>query len=142
MALRLRSDDDVDVYINGILAVPAGSAVNYQREPWSNALSSQYFQMYPVVQCSPHVRLRLGTNVIAVHCRNRRVAKSYFDVGLYVRNDEIDIESALKGLTTRAPNNDKLHMALAIRFLEQRCWKDAASHFHEAAKVRHDTELP
>lgn len=71
LMLNLHHDDNVEVYINGILA--------YQAEGWNNAPA--------LVQISDEARaaLKKGTNMLAIHCANTR-GGAYLDAGL---TDEI-----------------------------------------------------
>jgi tetratricopeptide (TPR) repeat protein len=98
--------------------------------------------MYSVVPCSNQVRLRKGTNVLAVHCRNPKQSRSYIDIGLYGSNGDVDIPSMLSQVTDRAPENAYLHTALALRFVEQRRWQDAAVQFHTSARILNEETLP
>ena len=107
LVLRMRVEGDVEVFINGVSAAPAGTAPNYMDDlQLSNLQGSQvsrYLRMYSVVPCSNQVRLRKGKNVLAVYCSNPKQTRSYVDVGLYVTSDDVDIPSMLNQVTDRVP---------------------------------------
>ncbi len=143
LVLRLRAEEDVEVFINGVSATPTRIVANYLDDyQWSERQWSRYPRLYPVVHCSKQVRLRAGTNVLAVHCRNPDGVQTYVDVGLYVQSDDVDISSMLSEATERAPHNAYLHTALAVCFVEQRKWKYAAEYFHKSAKLLDEKSLP
>jgi tetratricopeptide (TPR) repeat protein len=143
LVLRMRVEGDVEVFINGVSAAPASTFPNYMDDlQLSNLQGSRYLRMYPVVPCSSQVRLRKGKNVLAVHCRNPKQSRSYVDIGLYVSNGDVDIPSMLSTITDRVPDNPYLHTALALRFVEQQRWEDAAVQFHTSARILGEDTLP
>ena len=138
----MRVEGDVEVFINGVSAAPAGTVPNYMDDLQLNeSRCSRYLRMYSVVPCSNQVRLRKGKNVLAVHCRNPKQSRSYIDVGLYVANGDVDIPSMLNQVTDRVPENAYLHTALALRFVEQQRWQDAAVQFHTSARILNEDTL-
>ena len=67
LQLLIHHDDDVEVYINGVLAMKnSGFVAQYTTQPLSKAAKAA---------------LRKGRNVIAVHCRQEQGGQ-YIDVGL------------------------------------------------------------
>jgi hypothetical protein len=67
MVLRVRHDDDVEVYLNGVLAL--------KRTVWNYA-----FEEFPI-HAEARAALRAGKNVLAVHC-HQWWGRQYIDVGL------------------------------------------------------------
>jgi hypothetical protein len=81
LALDLHHDEDVEVYLNGVLVYSAkGYVVDYQREP----LKRKALQA-----------LIRGDNVIAIHCRQTGGGQ-YIDAGLVVPPERTDLETALR----------------------------------------------
>jgi tetratricopeptide (TPR) repeat protein len=74
--------------------------------------------------------------------RDGRHLTSYIDIGLYVSNGDVDIPSMLNQVTDRVPENPHLHTALALRFVEQQRWRDAAVQFHTSARILDEPTLP
>ncbi|MGH7138657.1 MAG: LamG-like jellyroll fold domain-containing protein [Pirellulales bacterium] len=71
--LVINHDDDVEVYLNGVLAVSLGGAENED-------LSFDHHTAWPISD-DALAALRPGQNVLAVHCRNNG-SEQYIDVGL------------------------------------------------------------
>jgi len=69
LAFWVQHDDDIEIYLNGILAA--------SKEGWS-----PYYDFVPI-SAKARLWLRLGRNVIAVHCRNMG-GPQYADVGIVV----------------------------------------------------------
>jgi WD40 repeat protein/tRNA A-37 threonylcarbamoyl transferase component Bud32 len=67
MVLRVRHDDDVEVYLNGVLAM--------ERIGWTTA-----YKEFPI-HAEARAALRAGKNVLAVHCHHW-FGGQYIDVGL------------------------------------------------------------
>jgi tetratricopeptide (TPR) repeat protein len=103
---------------------------------------NRYVRLYPVVPCSKDIRLQKGKNVLAVRCRHPKKARSYVDVGLYTSSDDVDVQSMLSKITKREPRNVNLHTALALRFVEQQRWKDAALQFRTSARIADEPTVP
>ncbi len=143
LVLRMRVEGDTELFINGDLAIPGTSITNYLDDHQWNAWHwNRYVRMYPIVPCSKQVRLHKGKNVLAIHCRNPQRDRIFVDVGLYVANDNIDIEPMLDKVTYRVSDNAHLHTALALRFVEQQRWRNAAEQFHQSARIGDETDLP
>ena len=142
LALRMRAEGNVEVFVNGVSAAPESVPNYFDDDQWNVWNWNKYVRMYSIVPCSGKVHLHKGKNVLAVRCRNPEHTRNYVDVGLYVANEAVDIGSMLDKLADRVPNSAHLHTALAIRFVEQQRWKEAALHFKKSARISDEQSLP
>jgi len=118
LVFRAYVDDEVELYLNGVLAAEA---------VWVGP-------RYQILRGAAAARLRPGGNVLALHVVN---TNNYgkIEVGLYQRGDELAFAEVLSRALTDLPRDPQLNRAAGEFDASQHRWSEATAHFRRLIEL-------